>query len=494
MLLAASGAEALALLDREGADIVLLDVIIPGESGIEVCRRLRSRSARMPVILVTSLSDEATLREGFEAGATDYITKPFRRAEVRSRVAGALGTVDYERRLERLNADLLSDLEAASIVQRYLVHRPIDYDPPLLVSSHYEPSSKLGGDLFEAVRIGPSRWGFYMCDISGHGTRAALLMAAMKTALRTLFEADSEEFDPATAAQRLNAIVLRDFMDGQFMTALLGTLNTQTQEVTCYSAGHPPPLVVDRTTGDVVTYDAKAGVPLGWRAHLSDAAADQFSFTLPAESVLVLYTDGVFECRNGSGEQLGLAGMRTLLSRMACSEHPMAFPHAFRDALDAGGYDTSADDFTISSIAITRRPEFTFAAMASAGAVSLVSEQIQNAVYRETSDDVLANKAALVYSEIANNAARHGGGEVMSASMVAELSIADRVTLRLFDCGKAFSAAEREARTYEEPDMRKESGYGLHIIRSLTETYSTRRVALLNETVAQLATGTSPGH
>jgi len=314
-------------------------------------------------------------------------------------------------------------------------------------------------------------------------------MAAMKTALRTLIEAEAEQFDPATAAQRLNAIVCRDFMDGQFMTALLGTLDAQTREVTCYNAGHPPPLVVDRTTGEVTTYDVKAGVPLGWRPHLPDAAAERFSFTLPAESVLVLYTDGVFECRDRSGEQLGLAGMHALLSRTASSEHPMSFPHAFRDALDAGGYDTSADDFTISSIAIAGRPELTFAATASAGAVSLVSEQIQNAVYRETSDDTLANKVALVYSEIANNAVRHGGGEVMSASMIAELSIAERVTLRFFDCGKSFSAAERDARTYEEPGPLKESGYGLHIIRCLTDEYATRRIALLNQTVALLARG-----
>lgn len=107
VITAADGAEGLAAFDRRGADIVLLDVMMPGLSGIEVCRRLRQRSS-VPIIMVSARDAEIDKVVGLEIGADDYVTKPFSHRELVARVRAVL------RRGQ--DADLLSDvIEAGGV-------------------------------------------------------------------------------------------------------------------------------------------------------------------------------------------------------------------------------------------------------------------------------------------------------------------------------------------------------------------------------------------
>lgn len=85
---AGNGAEALVQAEALTPDLILLDVMMPGMDGFEVCRRLRAnpRLAEIPIILVTALDDRASRLRGIEAGADDFVTKPFDHAELRARV------------------------------------------------------------------------------------------------------------------------------------------------------------------------------------------------------------------------------------------------------------------------------------------------------------------------------------------------------------------------------------------------------------------------
>ncbi|HVE73604.1 MAG TPA: response regulator transcription factor [Mycobacteriales bacterium] len=111
---AASGPEALTEFDRGGADIVLLDLMLPGISGTEVCRSLRSRS-NVPVIMLTARDSEIDKVVGLEIGADDYVTKPFSSRELLARIRAVLrrraepdaggGTLPLEAGPVRLDAD-----------------------------------------------------------------------------------------------------------------------------------------------------------------------------------------------------------------------------------------------------------------------------------------------------------------------------------------------------------------------------------------------------
>jgi two-component system response regulator RegX3 len=85
----ADGPTALAEFERAGADIVLLDLMLPGMSGTEVCRQLRARSS-VPVIMVTARDSEIDKVVGLELGADDYVTKPFSLRELAARARAVL--------------------------------------------------------------------------------------------------------------------------------------------------------------------------------------------------------------------------------------------------------------------------------------------------------------------------------------------------------------------------------------------------------------------
>ncbi|MDN5920713.1 MAG: response regulator transcription factor [Pseudonocardia sp.] len=86
---AVNGNDALSEFDRNGADIVLLDLMLPGMSGTDVCKALRSRSA-VPVIMVTARDSEIDKVVGLELGADDYVTKPYSARELIARVRAVL--------------------------------------------------------------------------------------------------------------------------------------------------------------------------------------------------------------------------------------------------------------------------------------------------------------------------------------------------------------------------------------------------------------------
>src|SRR5947209_4704488 len=93
---AADGQQALDRFAEEPFDLVVLDLMLPGLDGLEVCRRLRSRSS-VPIIMLTARSEEIDKVLGLELGADDYITKPFSLREFSSRIKATLRRAEMSR-------------------------------------------------------------------------------------------------------------------------------------------------------------------------------------------------------------------------------------------------------------------------------------------------------------------------------------------------------------------------------------------------------------
>jgi len=115
--IAADGPAAVAEFERNGADLVLLDLMLPGLSGTEVCREIRTRST-VPIIMLTAKDSEIDIVVGLELGADDYVTKPYKTRELLARIRAVLR--------RRIEADDDSDavLEAGTVrmdVERHTV-------------------------------------------------------------------------------------------------------------------------------------------------------------------------------------------------------------------------------------------------------------------------------------------------------------------------------------------------------------------------------------
>ena len=88
--IAASGSEMDRTMQRDGADLVLLDLMLPGEDGRAICARLRGQSPGLPIIMVTALGDDIDRIVGLEIGADDYVSKPFNTRELIARIRALL--------------------------------------------------------------------------------------------------------------------------------------------------------------------------------------------------------------------------------------------------------------------------------------------------------------------------------------------------------------------------------------------------------------------
>ncbi|MGF1505376.1 MAG: response regulator, partial [Anaerolineae bacterium] len=101
-----SGADALALIAEQQPDVVILDVIMPGTDGIEICRQIKASDGFLPVILVTGLSEKAKRIDGLRAGADDFLNKPLDPVELMARVRSLLRTKQLYDQVERSRSDL----------------------------------------------------------------------------------------------------------------------------------------------------------------------------------------------------------------------------------------------------------------------------------------------------------------------------------------------------------------------------------------------------
>ncbi len=130
-VVAGTGPEALAEFDRGGADVVLLDLMLPGLPGTEVCRQMRSRSG-VPIIMLTAKDSEVDKVVGLELGADDYVTKPFNPRELVARVKAVLRRTEGRRKPERVIrfADLTIDRDRREfrIGEQLVELRPKEFD------------------------------------------------------------------------------------------------------------------------------------------------------------------------------------------------------------------------------------------------------------------------------------------------------------------------------------------------------------------------------
>ena len=155
-VMATTGPEALAEFDRGGADIVLLDLMLPGLPGNEVCRQLRSRSG-VPIIMLTAKDAEVDKVVGLELGADDYVTKPYSARELVARIRAVL------RRRSDVEPPVESALEAGPVrmdVERHVVS--VDGEPVALPLKEFDLLELLmrnAGRVLTRVQLIDRVWG-----------------------------------------------------------------------------------------------------------------------------------------------------------------------------------------------------------------------------------------------------------------------------------------------------------------------------------------------
>lgn len=315
-----NGAEVLPRLQAQRFDLILLDILLPGEDGLKVLQHIRAQfdATTLPVIMTTGVDQSAMIVRALELGANDYVSKPYDFPVLRARVQTQLSikrmveqTQRLERNLARAYGLLKEDLRAAAKVQKTLLPRAM----PRVRNTHFawafQPCDELAGDTLNVFTLGGDYVGLYLLDVSGHGVAAALLAVQVSRVLSLAREDSTLLVKQASArirrplvpvaevAAALNRRFPFDVAAAQFFTLIYGILNSRTGEFRYVCAGHPGPAVVPRTEPPRVL--TTPGLPIG----LAEDAYQEQCLQLQPGDRLYLYSDGLTEAMNEAEEQFG---------------------------------------------------------------------------------------------------------------------------------------------------------------------------------------------
>jgi sigma-B regulation protein RsbU (phosphoserine phosphatase) len=311
-------------------DIIITDWEMPKLSGVELVRKIRSvpRSVYCYIIILTSRSDKSDIVAGIEAGADDFVSKPFDREELRVRLLAGERIIMLERELHKQNAALKdanerihTGLEAAARVQQSMLPRKNIETPRVSTAWNYIPTDELAGDAIGLHLIDDRYLVAYVLDVSGHGVPAALLSVSAMHSLEpvhkevSLLRTSANGGDlgsvqpPARVAAELNRRFRAGENDGRYLTMILCVLDTVNGKLHVTSAGHPAPLLLRK--GEVISLPDVGGFPI---AIVDDAEYDEGCIELQPQDRVCLFSDGIVEQTDASDdEQFGTPRIAELL-------------------------------------------------------------------------------------------------------------------------------------------------------------------------------------
>jgi serine phosphatase RsbU (regulator of sigma subunit) len=288
-----------ALQDGSLPDAVLLDLSLPDSDGLQTSQRLKEARPDMPVVVLTGELDEEAGLAAVQTGAQDYL----RKADTNSRLLKhallyAVERQELESRLKGVLRELDHEFELMAEVQHSLLPTETPDIPGYDLAVHYRAARQAGGDYFDFFRQDDDHLGILLTDVSGHGAAAALLMGMTRVLARGCCRSGT----PGDCLGRLNNVLRPHIPRAKFVTACYVLLEISSGALRFADAAHPPPLHRSGLDGRVMHTTLTPRTPCGV---VQDEQYPEQQFEMVPGSVVLLYTDGLTEARNRSGEQFG---------------------------------------------------------------------------------------------------------------------------------------------------------------------------------------------
>ncbi len=271
----------------------------------------QSHTRAIPFIFLTAKADEQSRLKGMRTGVDDYITKPFDIEMLLRRVELLLErTKIFQNQLDaRIGQDFSKRLMPKKMpeVQSY---RTFFYN---------HPREHGGGDLFDWMEAKDGSYFITIGDVMGKGLQAKFyafsFLAYMRSILHAMLQTTQS---PAELLTRVNEVLMKDPpMEETFASLLLMRWEPEKNQITYANAGHCRPLLVTPEGVEVITY---SDIILGLNLM---ATFQDTTITLPPQSALITYTDGLVEQRMRNGEMLGEPGLSKVLSRALYQPEPI---------------------------------------------------------------------------------------------------------------------------------------------------------------------------
>jgi serine phosphatase RsbU (regulator of sigma subunit) len=300
--------------------LILLDLQMPGLDGFQVMEGLKEieGDGYLPVIVITAQPGHKL--RALEAGAKDFVSKPFDLAELRARVHNILEvrllhleTKRYIRELEAsrevIRQKTLQEFALAQETQESLLPRVVPQFENFHIDTYYSPTRFVGGDCYDFQLLNSGEWAGVLADVSGKGISAALLSSMVLGALSIEFRSGTS---PQDILNRMNLVLCEKSLPFQFVTLFLFVLNPEGAGQ-FISAGHDPVYLFRSETAKVEKLLANHFF-LGM---FDFATYECRPLQLAKGDILVVYSDGLTDAESPKGETFGKKQLQNVIQQAA---------------------------------------------------------------------------------------------------------------------------------------------------------------------------------
>jgi len=355
---------------RVGIGIVLLDLSLPDSRGLATFAQLHAKAPQIPIIVLSGLNDTTVAVQAVHEGAQDFLikgqvdgqllTRAMRYAIERKRMTEQLAR--YTEELRSKNAQLEADFNMAREIQEiFLPHQYPTFpqwvapeESALRFSHRYIPAAAVGGDFFDIFAITGTTAGVFICDVMGHGMRAALITAIMRGLLEELMPVAADAGKFLSEMNRSLHAILRRTREPFLATAFYLVADVASGELRFSSAGHPSPFRVQRSAEVVEllrSYDSRHGPALGL---FEKPIYPTCRAPLAPNDLVLLFTDGLYELDNALGEEFGQERLLASVRRHLRLPMDDLLDSILEDAQRFAGSDQFDDDVCLVAMVAKR--------------------------------------------------------------------------------------------------------------------------------------------
>jgi serine phosphatase RsbU (regulator of sigma subunit) len=235
------------------------------------------------------------------------------------------------------------ELKIAKTVQKSLLPEILEKDNDFEIAAFSQSADEVGGDYYDTLRISDELVALIIADVSGKGTTAAFHMSQMKGIFHSLAQ---DCIEPSEFMARANRALVNCLERGSFISAIVFLINTETKLIRYSRAGHCPVLYYRAATNSVEYFKDK-GVALGMvrnKTYRNFIQTIEFGFA--TGDIMVLYTDGIIEAKNGKGEEFGYERLASVLGTVKALPPKEIQERIISRLYEFSGSENLDDDYT----------------------------------------------------------------------------------------------------------------------------------------------------